>query len=56
MYEDATPNKIAMGFAVGLFTSFYPAPVVDTVVAPALAYRSLTTVIPPFPTMKISGH
>lgn len=38
MYEDATPNKIAMGFAVGLFTSFYPAPVVDTVVALALAF------------------
>jgi uncharacterized protein (DUF2062 family) len=38
MYEDATPNKIALGFAVGIFTSFYPAPVVDTVVALALAY------------------
>lgn len=38
MYEDATPNKIALGFAVGLFTSFYPAPVVDTVAALALAY------------------
>lgn len=38
MFEDATPNKIAMGFSVGLFTSFYPAPVVDTIVALALAY------------------
>ena len=38
LHEDATPNKIAMGFAVGLFTSFFPAPVLDTVAALALAY------------------
>lgn len=38
LYEDATPNKIAAGFAVGLFTSFFPAPVLDTVAALALAF------------------
>lgn len=38
LYEDATPNRIAAGFAVGLFTSFFPAPVLDTVAALALAF------------------
>lgn len=38
LHEDATPNRIASGFAIGLFTAFFPAPVVDTLVALAAAY------------------
>jgi uncharacterized protein (DUF2062 family) len=38
LYEDATPNRIALGFAVGLFTSFFPAPVLDTLAALAIAF------------------
>jgi len=38
LHEDATPNKIAAGFAIGLFTAFFPAPVLDTLVALAIAY------------------
>lgn len=35
--QDATPNAIAMGFAIGFFSTFYPVPVVDTLVALAVA-------------------
>lgn len=38
LHEDATPNKIALGFAIGLFTAFFPAPVIDTLAALAIAY------------------
>ena len=38
LHEDATPNKIATGFAIGLFTAFFPAPILDTLVALAIAY------------------
>ena len=31
--QNASPNAIAGGFAVGLFSTFYPIPVVDTMVA-----------------------
>jgi uncharacterized protein (DUF2062 family) len=36
--QDASPNKIAGGFAIGLFATFYPVPVVDTLVALAVAW------------------
>lgn len=38
LHENATPNKIATGFAIGLFTAFFPAPILDTLVALAIAY------------------
>jgi uncharacterized protein (DUF2062 family) len=36
--QDASPNKIAGGFAIGLFATFYPVPVVDTLVALTVAW------------------
>lgn len=35
--QDAAPKDIGLGFAIGLFSTFYPIPVVDTVVALAVA-------------------
>lgn len=35
--QDASPKTIAGGFAIGLFSTFYPVPVVDTLVALAIA-------------------
>lgn len=35
--QDASPNAIAAGFAIGFFSTFYPVPVVDTLVALAVA-------------------
>jgi uncharacterized protein (DUF2062 family) len=37
IHQDATPHDIALGFAIGLFSTFYPLPVVDTLVALAIA-------------------
>lgn len=36
--QNASPNEIAGGFAIGLFATFYPVPVVDTLVALAIAW------------------
>lgn len=36
--QNATPNAIAGGFAIGLFATFYPVPVIDTLVALAVAW------------------
>ncbi len=38
LHEDATPNKIAAGFAIGLFTAFFPMPILDTLAALGIAY------------------
>ena len=38
LHEESTPNRIATGFAIGLFTAFFPAPVLDTLAALAIAY------------------
>jgi uncharacterized protein (DUF2062 family) len=38
LHEDATPNKIAFGFSIGLFTAYFPMPVLDTLIALAVAY------------------
>ena len=38
LHEEATPNKIAAGFSIGLFMAFFPAPVIDTLVALGIAY------------------
>ncbi|HSA60329.1 MAG TPA: DUF2062 domain-containing protein [bacterium] len=36
--QDASPNAIAAGFAIGLFATFYPFPVLDTLAALAIAW------------------
>ncbi len=38
LHEEATPNRIAMGFAIGLFTAFFPTMILDTLVALGMAY------------------
>lgn len=38
LHEDATPNRIALGFGLGLFMAYFPAPILDTLIALALAY------------------
>ena len=38
LHEEATPNKIATGFAIGLFMAFFPAPVLETFIALGIAY------------------
>jgi uncharacterized protein len=38
IHEDTTPNNIAFGFALGIFTAFFPAPVIDTLIALAIAH------------------
>ncbi len=40
LHEESTPNRIAAGFAIGLFTAFFPAPVIDTLAALAIAYMT----------------
>jgi len=35
--QNASPNGIAAGFAIGLFATFYPVPVIDTLVALVIA-------------------
>ena len=36
--QDASPNAIAGGFAIGFFATFYPVPFVDTLVSLAIAW------------------
>jgi uncharacterized protein (DUF2062 family) len=38
LHEEATPNKVALGFAVGLFMAFFPMPIIDTLIAVLIAY------------------
>ncbi len=38
VHENASPHQIALGFAIGLFATFYPIPVVDTAVALVFAW------------------
>ncbi len=35
--QDATPTAIALGFAIGLFATFYPVPILDTLIALLIA-------------------
>ena len=38
VHENASPHDIALGFAIGLFATFYPIPIIDTLVALVFAW------------------